>query len=196
MSQSQTHTPSQSTPSTILNGLDTNQMGATVRAIQDQPIIARFQFRAQNSWLGGARTRTTTTDFDGACQRHVHATPHVAETDEPAVLLGGDQAMNPGAVALHALASCLCSSLIIHATARGIRVRSVETTLEGDVDVQGVLGLSPDVRNGYEGIRVAMRVEADAPSEAIDELVQIAQARSPVADMFANPTPISVRRVL
>jgi len=179
----------------LFNGLDTDQMTATVQAIGDQPVIAKFQFRAHNRWLGGGHTRTTVTDFDGACQTHVHATPHVVDCDEPPVLLGNDQAMNPAVYALHALAGCLCSALIIHATARGIHVRSVESTLEGDLDLRGLLALSPDVRNGYAGIRVGLKVDADAPSEVIDELVRIAQERSPVADMLSNPTPLAVHRV-
>lgn len=179
----------------LLNGLDTQQIGATIQAIQDEPVIARFQFRTRNTWLGGGRTRTTATDFDGACQRHVHAAPHVLESDEPPVLLGTDAAANPGVIVLHALAACVCAALVIHATARGIEIRSVESTLEGDVDLRGFLGLSDQVRNGYSGLRVALKVDADAPSEVIDELVQIAQDRSPVVDMLRNQSPIEIRRV-
>ncbi|MCB9603872.1 MAG: OsmC family protein [Sandaracinus sp.] len=183
------------TPKNILNGLDTDAMGATVAAITDQPVIARFQFRTENRWLGGARTRTVASDFDGACQRTVHAEPHVLLSDEPHVLLGADGAPNPGVIVLHALASCITASLIIHATARGIRIRSIESSLEGDVDVRGVLGLSDEVRKGYEGVRIAMKVDADASPEVIDELVAIAKAHSPVVDMMSSPTPIEVRRV-
>jgi len=181
--------------SSILNGLDTEAMGATLRAIGDQPIIAKFQFRAQNEWLGGGHTRTKITDFDGACQRHVHDEPHVVDSDEPTVLLSADRAANPAQYALHALAACLCSTLVIHATARGIRLRSVESTLEGDVDLHGVLGLDGTVRNGYEGIRVGLKVDADAPSEVIEELIRVAQERSPLVDIVTNPTPLTVRRV-
>jgi uncharacterized OsmC-like protein len=178
-----------------LNGFDTEAMGATVSAIKDQPVIAKFQFRARNEWLSGGHNRTTVTDFDGACQKHVHGTPHVIDCDEPQVLLGNDAAVNPAVYALHALAACLCSTLVIHATARGIEIRSVRSTLEGDVDVQGLLGLDPDVRNGFQDIRVGLEVDADAPSETIDELIAIAQAHSPLADIFCNPTPLTVRRV-
>ncbi|MDH5672367.1 MAG: OsmC family protein [Myxococcales bacterium] len=183
------------TANNTLNGLDTEAMAATVRAIQDEAIIAKFQFRAENHWLGGGHNRTTIRDFDGACQRHEHAEPHVLESDEPQVLLGNDAAVNPAAHALHALAACLCSSLVIHATARGIQVRSVESTLEGDVDLHGLLGLNPEIRNGFQNVRVGLRVDADAPSEVIDELIEVAQARSPLADALANPTPLSVRRL-
>ena len=181
-------------PST-LNGLDTGAMGATVSAIGDQPVIAKFQFRAHNEWLGGGHNRTTIADFDGACQKHVHEQPHVVDSDEPAVLLSADRAANPAQYALHALAACLCSTLVIHATARGVRLRSVESTLEGDVDLHGILGLDGSVRNGYEGIRVSLKVDADAPSEVIDELIQVAQERSPLVDVISNPTPLAVRRV-
>ncbi len=180
---------------TTLNGLDTAAMGATIQAIGDQPIIAKFQFRARNTWKGGGQNQTIIEDFDGACQRQVHEPAHVIESDEPYVLLGQDAAANPAQHALHALAACLCSTLVIHATARGIRLRSVESRLEGDVDLHGILDLGGEARNGYESVRVGMRVEADAPSEVIDELIAIAQARSPLADIFANPTPLSVHRV-
>ena len=181
-------------PST-LNGLDTVAMGATVSAIGEQSIVAKFQFRAHNQWLGGGHNRTTISDFDGACQKHVHEQPHVVDSDEPEVLMSADRAANPAQHALHALAACLCSTLVIHATARGIRLRSVESTLEGDVDLHGVLGLDSAVRNGYEGIRVSLKVDADAPSEVIDELIQVAQERSPLVDIISNPTPLAVRRV-
>ena len=184
---------SQAQPST-LNGLDTDAMGATIRAIGDQPVIAKFQFRARNEWLGGGRNQTTFTDFDGACQRHAHSEPHVVGSDEPTVLLGADNAANPAQHALHALAACLCSTLVIHATARGVRVRSVQTELEGDVDLHGLLGLDASIRNGYEGIRVGLKVDADAPPEVIDELVQVAKQRSPLVDIVSNPTPLSVYR--
>lgn len=180
---------------TTFNGYDTTAMGATLQAIQEQPVIARFQFRAKNRWLNGGKTRTTISDFDGACQTHVHATPHVLDCDEPHVLLGNDEAPSPAAFALHALAGCLGAALLLHATARGIAIRSVESTLEADADVQGLLGLDPNVRNGFSAIRVGMRVEADADSEVIDELIELACARSPLFDALANPTPIQVHRV-
>ncbi len=189
-----TTTTTPSTAPTTLNGLDVQAMGATIEAIVEQPVIARFAFRAQNRWLTGGQNQTTIVDFDGACQRHVHDTPHVIDSDEPTVLHGADTAANPAVFALHALAACLCSSLVIHATARGITIRSVESSLDGDVDLRGLLGLSPDVRNGYEGIRVSMKVDADAPSEVIDELIELAQARSPLVDIISNPTPLTVRR--
>ncbi|MCB9655295.1 MAG: OsmC family protein [Deltaproteobacteria bacterium] len=179
----------------LINGLNTDQMGATIRAIGDQPVIAKFQFRASNKWLGGGRNQTTASDFDGACQRHVHEKPHVLDSDEPTVLLGADDAANPAQHALHALAACICSSLVIHATARGITLRSIESTLEGDVDLHGALGLNEAIRNGFDGIRVAVKVEGDAPTEVLDELVKIAESRSPVVDMLRNATPLTVRRV-
>lgn len=180
--------------SSLLNGLDTNAMGATIQAIGDQPVIAKFQFRATNAWQGGGQNQTTFTDFDGACQRHVHEPAHVLSSDEPVVLLGADQAANPAQHALHALAACLCSTLVIHATARGIALRSVESSLHGDIDLHGILGLDPEVRNGYEGIHVSLKVDADASEEEIDDLVQAAQSRSPLVDIFSNATPLTVAR--
>lgn len=188
-------TTTTTTPSTTLNGFDTAAMGATLAAIGEQPVIAKFQFRAQNEWLSAGHNRTTVVDFDGACQRHVHAKPHVMECDEPEVLHSSDIAPNPAAVALHGLAACLCSTLAIHATARGIGIKSIETSLSGDIDLRGLLGMDPSVRNGFDGVVVGMKVEADASEEVIDELIAVAQARSPLFDILSNPTPVEIRRV-
>lgn len=181
------------TPST-LNGFVPEQMGATIQAIGEQPVLAKFQFRAKNEWISAGHNRTTITDFDGVCQRHEHPEPHVLECDEPAALHGGDAGANPAAVALHGLAGCLCSALVIHATARGIEILSVETTLSGDIDLHGLLGMDPAIRNGFAGIEVGMKVEANASEAQIDELIEIAKQRSPLFDLFSNPTAVEVRR--
>ena len=115
------------------------------------------------------------------------------DADEPPVLLGTDEGANPVEYALHALAGCLTTSLIYHAAARGIRIDAVESHLEGDLDLHGFLGMSDAVRNGYEKIRVTFKIDADAPDETLEELVMLAQQRSPVFDIISNPVPVAVR---
>src|SRR5439155_24790606 len=133
-----------------------------------------------------------TEAFDGACQRHKRPAGFVMGADEPPLLLGSDRAANPVEYALHALAACVTSSLVYDAAARGVTIRSVRSQLEGDLDLRGFLGLDPGVRNGYQQVRIKLSVEAEAPRETIDELVKIAQARSPVFDIFTNPVPVDI----
>ena len=109
------------------------------------------------------------------------------------MLLGGNRAANPVEFVLHALAGCLTTALVLHAAARGICVRRVESRFEGDIDMRGLLGLSDEVRNGYRQIRVVFRVDADAPDEVIEELVTLAQKRSPVFDIVTHGVPVEVR---
>jgi len=112
--------------------------------------------------------------------------------DEPPILLGEDHGANAGEYALAALSSCLTTTLIYHAAAQGVVIDEVETTLSGDADLQGLLGMSEKVRNGYEKIKVAFKVKSEAPKEKVRELVELAQKRSPVFDIISNPTPVEV----
>ena len=144
---------------TVRNGVDTTTMFATLDAIKAQPEIAKFQFRARNRWLGGAYNRSTIKDFYAACGEDTSRTEaFVLDAGEPAILLGTDTGPNPAEYLLHALAACVTTSLVYSAAARGVRLTSVESTLEGDLDVQGALGINTeDYRNGYEQIRMTIR---------------------------------------
>jgi len=164
---------------------------ATIDAINATPPLADFQFRASNRWLDGSRNRTAIAAFHGAGQEH-GPREFVYENDEPPVLLGADQAPNPVEYVLHALAGCLTTTLVYHAAARGISVRRVESRLEGDLDLHGFLGIDEEVRNGYQGVRVTMRVDCDGSEEQVAELVAMAQKRSPVFDIVTNPVPVIV----
>jgi uncharacterized OsmC-like protein len=177
----------------LLNGVDVERLADTVKAIEADPSLARFTFRARNKWVVGADNRTTLGDFHGAGREQTRAKPFLLMCDEPQVLLGRDRAPNPVEFVLHALAGCLTTSLVYHAAAQGVRIDEVETSFEGDLDLRGFLGLSQDVRNGYRQLNVALRVKADAPAETIEELCRLAQSRSPVFDIVSNPTPIAVR---
>jgi uncharacterized OsmC-like protein len=180
---------SQATINTVVNGVDVERMGATVQAVQQNPTLAIFQFRAANRWITGGHNRSTIQSFYGAGQEDtVRTQPFVLDADEPPVLLGEDHGANPVEYVLHALAACLTTSLVYHAAARGIRIESVESRLEGDLDLRGFLGLSDTVRRGYRQIRVHFAIKSDAPAEQLKELTTF----SPVHDIVSNPVPVQI----
>lgn len=173
----------------ILNGVNVDRMGDTVQAVQRNPSLAAFQFRAANRWIAGGHNRSTIHSFYGAGQEDTLRThPFVLDADEPPVLLGEDHGANPAEYVLHALAACLTTSLVYHAAARGIRIESVESHLEGDLDLRGFLGLSETVRRGYKHIRVRFTIKTDATAEQLQELTKF----SPVHDIISNPVPVEI----
>jgi uncharacterized OsmC-like protein len=176
----------------IVNGVNVTKLFGTIDAIRSSPIISKFNFRAKGKWIKGGHNQTTINDFYGACQTHSRSQPFVYDEDEPPVLLGEDHGANAGEYALAALSSCLTTTLIYHAAAQGVVIDEVESTLSGDIDLQGYLGMSENVRNGYEKIKVTFKVKSDAPREKIRELVELAQKRSPIFDIISHPTPVEV----
>ena len=177
----------------IVNGVDVKALRATMDAVKADPGLATFRFRAENRWVEGTHNRAVVKGFYGAGREDdSRKAPFVFEEDEPPVLLGGDRGANPVEYVLVGLSGCLTTSLVAHAAARGIRLRSVESRLEGDLDVRGFLGMSDKVRNGYREIRVHFTVDADAPPEVIAELVETAKARSPVFDIVSHGVPVTV----
>ena len=178
------------------NGVDTQQMYGTLDAIKTDPSLARFQFRVRNQWIDGAHNRSTIHGFYGAGQEDSsRAAAFTIDAGEPAVLLGTDTGPNPAEALLHALAACLTTTLVYVAAARKVRLTEVESTLEGDMDVRGALGLSDEVRNGFTRIRVSFKVSGDAPPEKLREVVERAQARSAVFDMVNHGVPVEVALV-
>lgn len=179
--------------STFINGVNVDQLVATVNAIQQNPELAHFQFRASNEWLDGGHSRTTIQGFYGASQEDTsRIKPFILEGDEPPVLLGGNTGANAVEAILHALASCLAVGFIYNAAARGITVESLRFDLEGDLDLRAFLGLSEEVRPGYKGIHLTYLVKSDAPREKILELCEYVQKTSPVLDILRNPVPVTV----
>jgi len=173
--------------STIRNGVDTQQMYGTLDAIKAQPELGRFEFRARNEWIAGAHNRSTIQGFYGAGQEDSSRTQAFElDAGEPAILLGTDTGANPAEYLLHALAACLTTSIVYVAAARNVRLTSVESTLVGEMDVRGALGVSDEVRNGFERIGITFRVTGEAPDEKLREVVERAQARSAVFDMVTN----------
>ncbi len=177
---------------TVVNGVAVDEIFSTIDAIKQTPAIAKFKFKIENQWEGGGQNSSTVNTFYGACQDQTRKRPFVLLADEPQVLLGKDAAANPVEYLLHALASCLTTSMVYHAAARGIRIEEVQSTLEGDIDLQGFLKLDPKVRNGYQGIRVSFKIKADVPDEQLQELVQLGPAHSPVFDSLTKGVPVSV----
>jgi uncharacterized OsmC-like protein len=177
----------------IRNGVDSEQMYGTLDAIKADPSLGIFQFRAHNHWIDGAHNRSTIQAFYGAGQEDSTRTrAFTIDAGEPAVLLGSDTGANPAEHLLHALAACLTTSLVYVATARKVRLTEVESTIEGDMDVRGALGLSDEVRNGFSRIRVSFKVKGDAPEEKLREIVERAKARSVVYDIVSNGVPVEV----
>jgi uncharacterized OsmC-like protein len=180
----------------VRNGVDTEVLFGTLDAIKAQPELGTFQFRATNVWIDGAHNRSTIRSFYGAGQEDTtREQSFELDSGEPAILLGSDTGPNPAEYLLHALAGCLTTSLVYVAAARGIRLTEVESTLEGDMDVQGALGLSDNYRNGFERIRATFRVKGDAPPEKLQEIVARAQKRSAVFDMVTNGVPVQVEAI-
>src|SRR6478735_219530 len=177
----------------VRNGVDTTVLFGTLDAIKADPSLATFQFRARNRWIHGAHNRTTISDFYAANQEDTsRAEPFVIDAGEPAVLLGTDTGPNPAEALLHALAACLTTTLVYVAAARKVHLTEVESTLEGDMDVRGALGISDEVRNGFSRIRATFKVKGDAPAEKLREVVERAQQRSAVYDMVTHGVPVNV----
>jgi len=179
--------------STIRNGVDTEQLFGTLDLIKAQPELARFQFRASNRWIDGAHNRSTIQGFYAAGGEDASRSEEFQlDAGEPAILLGTDTGANPAEYLLHALAACLTTSIVYVAAARKVQLTSVESTLTGDMDVRGALGVDEDPRNGFERIGVSFRVTGDAPAEKLREVVERGKARSAVYDMVTNGVPIAV----
>jgi uncharacterized OsmC-like protein len=177
--------------SNMMNGVDVGALNATIAAVRNDPAIADFEFRLANRWIDGGENHSIIDGFFGASQEMRHAKAFELINDEPAVLLSGDKGPNPVEYVLHALAGCLTTSLIYHAAARGIEVRSVRTRFKGPLDLQGFLGLRDDVRRGFQSINVVFDIDADTDEAGKDELIAMAQRYSPVFDMVTNGVTVS-----
>ena len=175
-----------------INGVDVNGLFATIDAVKATPSIAKFKFRINNRWKGASQNRSTVNQFYGAGQEQSRQKAFLLEADEPAILLGKDAAANPVEHLLHALASCITTSMVYHAAARGIQIKEVESSFEGDIDLHGFLNLDNKVRKGYEGIRVNFKIKADVPDEQLTEVLKLGTTFSPVFDSLTNGVPVSV----
>jgi len=175
-----------------LNGVDTPTLFATINAVKTQPELARFQFRATNRWLKGTHSRSRIETFSGAGGEHRHTGEVEFAADHPAVLVGQDNAPTPVEFLMHAIAACITSGIGNIAAARGVPLTEVESTVEGDIDLRGILGFSDQVRNGYQQMRVHFRIKGDAAPEKLQAIVDQATARSAVFDVLTNGTTVDV----
>ena len=175
-----------------VNGVDLDRLSATIEAVSADSALARFQFRARNHWIDGGYSRTTIKDFYGAGQEDATRTESfTVDSDEPPVLLGENRAPNTAEYVLHALAACVSGTIVYHAAARGIALDGLETTIEGDVDLHGFLGLDSSIRPGYEQIRVTVKAAGDFDDDQLAELAGLTRY-SPVRDIVANPVPVAI----
>ena len=179
----------------LVNGLNTTEMFETLDAIECQPSLARFQFRAGNKWIDGGENRSTIKDFYGAGREDdSRREPFVFTNGEPPVLLGDNEGANPVEFLLHSLAGCITTTIVLHAAARGIRIEELSTQLDGDIDLQGLLGLDDSVPPSYEQIRIRINIKADCSDEELDDLLGYAQEHSPVCNTVCRPIPIKLER--
>jgi uncharacterized OsmC-like protein len=177
----------------IRNGVDTEQLFATVNILKMEPELARFQFRAVNRWILGAHSRTTVRDFFGAGEEdHSRARSFVLDAGEPSILLGSDSGANPCEHLLHALAACLTTAIVYVAAARGIKLTEVESRLEADIDLRGALGIDDELRSGFERIRATFTVKGDAPALELRAIVERARQCSVVLDILTSGVPVEL----
>src|SRR5262245_34031502 len=174
----------------VINGVDRDKLFGTIDLIKATPELAKFRFKIHNEWQDSAHTRSTIQTFFGAGTDFEHAVKFELDADEPPVLLGSDQGPNPGEYLLHALAACVTSAIVYHAAARGIAIEEIESSIDGDVDVRGFLGLDNNVRKGYQEIRMKFRIKADVSDDQLQELFILGQQYSPVLDSVSNGVPM------
>jgi uncharacterized OsmC-like protein len=176
----------------VTNGVDIDGLTKTIQAVKEQPEMAKFNFNVSNRWLGGSHNRSTVNGFHGAMQNFEHATQFVMDAGEAPVLLGNDEGANPVEYLLHALAACVTTSMVYHAAGQGIEIEAVESKIEGDIDLRGFLGIDPTVRNGYQRIRMSMKVKTNANERQWAKLVKLGPTFSPVFDSVTKGVPVDI----
>jgi uncharacterized OsmC-like protein len=181
-----------STDTPMLNGVNVEAILGARQALTDAPEAAKFQWRAECQWVNGTHSRTTISGFSGLGQEHTHKEQFTLDGDHPEVFASEDMGPTPVEVALGALAGCLMAGVATVATNRGIKLNAVTATLEGDMDLQGILGIDKDVRNGFDGVKVTFDIDADCSQEDKEAIVAQSQKRSAVFDLMTNPTRVEV----
>jgi uncharacterized OsmC-like protein len=184
--------PATRAPREPRNGVNTPALLATINAVKETPALAKFRFRASNRWITGTYSESRIESFTGAGGEHNHQKEFRYGADHPAVLVGEDRGPTPIEFLLLGLAACITAGVGNIAAARGVTLTSVESQVEGDIDLQGILGLSDKVRNGYERIRVSFTIAGDAPPEKLREIVEQSRARSAVFDVLTNGVPVDI----
>jgi uncharacterized OsmC-like protein len=178
--------------SIVRNGVALERLFGTIGAVRDDPALAQFRFTAVSTWIEGTATQSTFRDWYGMGATREHVEPWFAQSDHPT--LGHGHGPTPHEYVLHALAACLTLGIATTAAARKIELTKIESIVEGDIDVRGILGVAPDVRNGFSQIRATFNVEGDADQDDLDALVAASRQRSATYEMLVNPTPVHVSR--
>jgi len=176
----------------VNNGVNVDALLAAREALKAAPEAAEFTWRASCKWLNGTHSRSTVDSYHGLGQEQKHRTQFSFEADHPEVFASEDNGATPVELVLVGLASCLTAGVAAVAQNRGIQLRSVEAKLEGKMNLYGILGIDSDVRNGYDGIKVTFKIDADASKKDIEALVAQSQKRSAVYDIVTNPTNVTV----
>jgi len=177
---------------TPMNGVDVPTLFATINHVGEMPELARFTFRATNEWKSGTHSQTAVRSFYGAGAEHEHEREFSFDVDHPQVLVGTDMGPAPIEMVLVALTSCLTAGIANIASARGVSLRSVESSIEGQMDLRGVLGLSNEVRNGFQSIAVDIRIDGDAPEDVLQQIADQSRKRSAVYDIVTNSVPVDI----
>ncbi len=176
--------------SKVVNGVNVDAVNGTVDAIKVNPDIAKFKFRLHNKWINGGHNQSIINNFYGANQENSHVRTFKIDADEPLILAGEDLGANPVEHLLNALANCLTTTLVYHAAIRGIKIEELESEVEGDIDLRGFLGMTNEVRRGYENIRVNFKIKTD---EGNIEKLKALSKLSPVFDVTKNGTNVDVK---
>jgi uncharacterized OsmC-like protein len=174
------------------NGVNVEALLAVRQALTETPAAAKFKWRASCSWVNGTHSHSTVKGFFGLGDEQLHKSEFSYDADHPEIFASEDKGATPVEYVLVGLASCLTAGVAAVAQNRKIQLRSVKATLEGGMDIQGILGIDEDVRNGFDGIKITFDIDADASKEDIAALVAQSQRRSAVFDIVTNPTNVSV----
>lgn len=192
MTSPQTEPSTRETKPSTLNGVRTDGVFATIAVVREQPELGKFRFRATNRWVRGTHSKSRPERFSGAGAEHAHRHAVEVDADHPAVVVGEDEGPTPVELLLYALASCLTAGIANIAAARGVTLHRVESAVEGDIDLRGIFGITDEVRNGYEAMRIAFRIEGDAPPETLRAIVEQSRRRSAVFDVLTHGTAIDI----
>jgi uncharacterized OsmC-like protein len=174
------------------NGVNVEALFGAQAALAEAPEAAKFKWRSTVEWINGTHSRSTIEGFYGLGAEQKHKKAFTFDADHPEIFAAADEAATPVEMALAALASCLTAGVAAVAQARKVQLRSVSATLEAGMDVRGILGMDEDVRNGFDGIKVTYKIDADASPADIKAIVAQSQKRSAVYDIITNPTNVTV----
>ena len=185
-------TAKQTSEKQVKNGVNVEALLGAREALEKAPQAAKFTWRASNKWINGTHSQTSVKEFFGLGEGQSHRQEFTFEADHPEIFASEDHGATPVELVLAGLASCLTAGVAAVAQMRKIQLRSVQATLEGGMDIQGILGMDEDVRNGFDGIKVSYKIDADATKDEIEALVAQSQKRSAVFDIVTNPTNVTV----